>query len=168
MCDGHDDKVAVGEHVELIVVLKWVAQGLRRHEPWGALDGGAASECGCIDGSGHPKVGQLGHVGHLVDKDVVGTEVVVHQLGGVAVKVHQTLGCLTENHHLVNKGELFLWCRLQHQAQTGVHLLQHHDGGAGRVVVDPQELNNLRVSQCSPRCALFFERCDEGLLLFLR
>ena len=33
--------------------------------------------------------GQLGHVGHLVDKDVVGTEVVMHQFGGVAVKVHR-------------------------------------------------------------------------------
>ena len=53
------------------------------------------------------------------------------------MKVHQTLGCLAEDHRLVNKGELFLWRRLQHQAQTGVHLLKHHDGGAGRVVVDP-------------------------------
>ena len=167
MCDGHDDKVAIGEHVELVIILQWVAQGLRRHEPWGALDGGATCQCGCIDGPGHPKVGQLGHVGHLVDKDVVGSEVVVHQLGGVTVKVHQTLGCLTEDHHLVNKGELFPWRRLQHQAQTGVHLLQHHDGGAGRVVVDPQERNDLRVSQCSPRGALFLERSDEGLLLFL-
>ena len=167
MCDNGYDHIAVGEHVELVIVLWRVAQGLRRHEPWGALDGGATCECGCIDGPSHPKVGQLGRVGHLVDKDVVGTEVVVHQLGGVAVKVHQSLGCLTEDHHLVNKGELFLWRCLQHQAQTGVHLLQHHDGGAGRVVVDPQELNNLRVSQCSPRGALFLEGCDEGLLLFL-
>ena len=79
----------------------------------------------------------------------------MHQLGGVAVKVHQTLGCLTEDHHLVNKRELFPWCRVQHQAQTG------------RVVVDPQELNDLRVSQSSPRGALFLERSDEGLLLFL-
>ena len=168
MCDDGYDHIAVGEHVELVIILWRVAQGLRRHEAWGALDGGATCQCGCIDGPGHPKVGQLGHVGHLVDKDVVGTEVVVHQLGGVAVKVHQTLGCLTEDHHLVNKGELFLWCRLQHQAQTCVHLLQHHDGGAGRVVVDPQELNDLRVSQSSPRGALFLERSDEGLFLFLR
>ena len=44
MCDGHDDKVAVGEHAELVIILQWAAQGLRRHEPWGALDGGATCE----------------------------------------------------------------------------------------------------------------------------
>ena len=68
------------------------------------------SEAASMALHGHTKVGQLGQVGHLVDEDVVGTEVVMHQLGGVAVKVHQTLGHLTEDHHLVDEGKVFLRC----------------------------------------------------------
>ena len=91
------------------------------------------------------KFGQLGHVGHLVDKDVVGTEVVMHQLGGVAVKVHQTLGYLTEDHDIVNEGKSSfgvassIRCRLE-----SILLIQYHDWGVGKVPVASEKWDNLR------------------------
>ena len=44
MCDCHNDEVAVGEHIKLVIVVWWVAQCFRRHEPRCALDGGATCE----------------------------------------------------------------------------------------------------------------------------